>query len=118
MEGEVARILRFMLVLAAAGTLAGFALLGWEWGAGFLLGALASYLNFRWLKQVVDALGGARPKARLAVFLGLRYLLLAGAAYVIVSYSTLSLPAALTGLFVCVAAVIMEIVFELVYARY
>jgi hypothetical protein len=37
-------------------------------------------------------------------------------AYVIVKYSTLSLAAALCGLFVPVAAIILEILFELVYA--
>jgi hypothetical protein len=33
-----------------------------------------------------------------------------------VTFTSLSLPAALTGLFVPVAAVILEIVFELIYA--
>ncbi len=85
----------------------------------YLLGAGASYLNFRWLKRVVDALGGAlsaRPSPKFAVLIGLRYLLLAAGGYVIVNFTTLSLPAALIGLFVPVAAVILEIVFELVYA--
>jgi hypothetical protein len=48
--------------------------------------------------------------------MGLRYLLLAAGAYVIVNFTSLSLPAALAGLFVPVAAVILEIVFELIYA--
>ena len=100
----------------------------WRWPsadgaprADFLLGAAASYLNFRWLKRVVDALGkaaeGDPPRPRMAVFLGLRYVLLALGAYVILKGSVISLPAALAGLFVSVAAVILEILFELVYAR-
>jgi hypothetical protein len=48
--------------------------------------------------------------------MGLRYLLLAAGAYAIVNFTSLSLPAALMGLFVPVAAVILEIVFELIYA--
>jgi len=40
--------------------------------------------------------------------------LLGAGAYAIVNFTSLSLPAALIGLFVPVAAVIMEIVFELV----
>jgi hypothetical protein len=51
-----------------------------------------------------------------AVVFGLRYLILAAGAYAIVKYSELSLAAALAGLFVAVAAVLVEILFELVYA--
>jgi hypothetical protein len=49
--------------------------------------------------------------------LGLRYLILGAAGYVILNYSSLSLAAAMAGLFVPVAAVILEILFELIYAR-
>ncbi len=91
---------------------------GWTWAVAYLLGAAASYLNFHWLKRVVDALGGtaeARPSPRFAILIGLRYLLLGAGAYVIVNFTSLSLPAALIGLFVPVAAVILEIIFELIY---
>ena len=115
------RIARGTVWLGVGGAAAAWALGGWRAGGGFLLGAAASYLNFRWLKRLVDALGGAAggrpPRARVAVFLGLRYVLLALGAYVILKSSAFSLPAALAGLFVSVAAVIVEIVFELVYAR-
>ena len=117
LERAVRRINRWMLAAAFAGTVTGGFLKGWRWAAGFAIGAAAGYLNFRWLKQIVDALGGARPRKRLALFLGLRYLLLAGGAYVILNFSTFSLAGALWGLFVPVAAVLMEIVFELIYAR-
>jgi hypothetical protein len=113
------RISRWMLALTLAGVAAGWLLSGWTWAAGFLAGAIASYLNFRWLKQLVESLGDTgnrRPRARVVLLLGLRYLLLAAGAYVIVNFSTLSLTAALAGLFVAVAAVIVEILFELVYA--
>ncbi len=115
----VGRILRILLVIGAAGALAAFVLGGWSWGAGFLAGAGASYLNFHWLRQTVESLGrGAPPKPRVraAILLGLRYLLLASGAYAILRFSSLSLPAALVGLFVAVAAVIAEIIFELIYA--
>lgn len=91
---------------------------GWTWGAGFALGALASWVNFRLLKRVVEALGSNRPtRARVAVLAGLRYALLGGGGYAILRYSSVSLTATLLGLFVAVAAVIVEICFELVYAR-
>ena len=117
MEGAVARMLRTMVGLAIGGSVLLLLTRGWTWGAGFALGAAVSWLNFHWLKQIVEALGGSRPRARLALLLGARYLLLGGGAYVIVEYSFISLPAALAGLFVSVAAVILEILFQLAYAR-
>ena len=116
------RMMRWMLVLAGVGFLAGWAVAGWRWGVGFLLGAGASALNFRWLKQLVEALGASahpqrRPKARIAVFMGLRYALLGLGTYAILATSVLRVTAVLCGLFVAVAAVIVEILFELVYAR-
>jgi hypothetical protein len=113
----VERIYRAMFVIGVGGTLGALAWKGWKVGAGFALGAAVSWLNFRWWKQIVDALGGGHAKRRTAIFLGLRYLLLGGGAYAILHYSPISLPAALAGLFVAAAAVIAEIFFELLYAR-
>jgi hypothetical protein len=93
---------------------------GWRGGCGFLLGGLISYLNFHWIKRTVYALGeatgGKPPRSSLAVFLGLRYLLLGLCAYVILKFSEISLSAALVGLFAPAAAVILEILIELIYA--
>ena len=50
------------------------------------------------------------------MFLGLRYLLLGLGAYVILKFSEISLTAVLVGLFVSTAAVILEILIELIYA--
>lgn len=119
-ERAVGRIQRFILLWTVAGAVAAWLHGGWRWGVGFLLGAGASWFYFRWLHQLVNSLGpGAaarRRRIRVAVFLGLRYLLLGLAAYVILNYSTLSLAAALWGLCAPVAAVILEILFELLYA--
>jgi ATP synthase I chain len=116
------RLTRWMLLLAAAGCTVSWVVAGWRAGAGFLVGAAVSALNFRWLKQMVEALGENAPsrprrKARLAILMGLRYGLLGLGAYVILITSALSVFAVLAGLFVAVAAVLVEIVFELVYAR-
>jgi hypothetical protein len=120
LDRALGRIHNFMAVLGAAGMIASGLYGGWRWMVGFLLGAGAAWINFRWLKRLVNSLGEAAvkkpPKARVAVFLGLRYLLLAAAGYVILNYSTLSLWAALIGLFVPAAAVILEVLFELIYA--
>jgi len=121
LERAVGRILRLTLILTVGGAAVYLVIAGWRGGCGFLLGGLVSWLNFHWLKRTVYALGeaaaGKPPRARLAVLLGLRYLLLGLGAYVIVKFSEISLTAALVGLFVPTAAVILEILIELIYAR-
>src|SRR5579872_563405 len=106
--------------LTGAGVLVVAVYGGWRWAVGFLLGAAASWMNFRWLKQLVNSLGEAavhkRPRTRTAVLLGLRYALIAAAGYVIVNFSSMSIAAAFIGLFVPAGAVILEILFELIYA--
>jgi hypothetical protein len=120
LDRALARIDILIPFLTIAGLIAASVRGGWKWAVGFLLGAAASWINFRWLKQMVhslsEAAAGKRPRVRGAVFFGLRYLLLASAAYVIVNYSALSLTAGLVGLLVPAVAVILEILFELIYA--
>jgi hypothetical protein len=117
LERAVARMRQTMFAMALGGIIVAFAWRGFAWAAGFALGSVVSWLNFRWLKQLVYTLGSDRARPRTAVRLGFRYVLLGGGAYVILKYSLVSQPAALAGLFVSVAAVIVEILFELVYAR-
>jgi|SRR5215467_1264053 len=116
-DAAAIRISRFMAVIALAGTVAGLLVWGWRWGAGFLAGSAISGFNYRWLVRLVESLGGGRKARSSSVFLALRYFLLGGVAYVILRYTSISLPAVLTGLFVLTAAVFVEVVFELIYAR-
>lgn len=116
-ERAMERMRKAMFALAAGGAAGLLVWRGWAWSAGWVLGCAASILNFHWLRRVTDALGSGEAKQRKAVLLGLRYLLLGGGGYVILKYTAISLPAALAGLFVPVAAVIIEILIELVYAR-
>jgi hypothetical protein len=117
-ERALERIARAAFAIGAGGVIAVTLWKGWTWGVGFAIGAVASWLNFRLLKQIVDALGRTRPvRKRLVMMAGLRYALLGGGAYVILHYSPVSVTAALLGLFVAVAAVIVEICVELAYAR-
>lgn len=111
------RIQKASFAISAGGTVGLFVWAGWTWAAGFALGSAISWLNYRWLKQVAYALGTADPPKRIAIVLGLRYLLLGGGAYVILRFSKISMPAVLLGLFVTVAAVIVEIIIQLAYAR-
>ena len=121
LDRAVERILRLTLGLIAFGAAVYFARAGWRGGCGFLLGGSISYWNFRWLKRTVYALGeaagGKVPRARVAIFLGLRYLLLGGGAYAILKFSEISLNAALVGVFVPTAAVLLEILIELIVAQ-
>jgi hypothetical protein len=113
----VQRIWRVSFALGAAGTAGLLLWRGWTWGLGFALGAAISALNFHWLKRVSVTIGSTQAKPRVAVVLGLRYVILGTVAYVILKYSAISLYAMFWGLFVAVAAVVIEILFELVYAR-
>jgi ATP synthase I subunit len=109
------RIARNMLWLAAAGTLAGWAAAGWRWAAGFLLGAAISMVNYRALKRLVESLGG-KVTTHGGLRFVVRFLLLAGAAYVILRFSSIKVLAVLVGLFVLIGAVFIEAACEIYYA--
>jgi hypothetical protein len=107
-----------------------FVLLRWGWrpGAGVALGAALAWLNFRWLKQGVTALvkistaqansEHARvPLSVYAKFFG-RFALLLLVVYVILSRSLLPVAAVLGGLFAVVAAVMIELMWELVRGKH
>jgi len=114
------RIYLHIVWLSVAGSIAVFVKAGPSEGIGFLLGAMVSALNFRWLHRMVDALGPQRekkPGKLLGFFLSFRYVLFGVAGYVIVRYFRVDIMAALVGLFVAVAAVMVEILYELLYAR-
>ena len=116
-DAAAVRISRFMVVIAAAGTVAALVIWGWKWSAGFLAGSLISGFNYRWLVRLVESLGGGRRARSSSVFLAFRYLILGAIAYAILRYTSISLPAVLAGLFVLTAAVFVEVLFELIYAR-
>jgi ATP synthase I chain len=119
-SGAYARITRFMLVLAAATSIAVIALFGWTAAAGFVLGCAIAFLNFHWLKRVVSALadrataaGERQSGTGVVVRFLLRYFLIALGAYAIFAISRDSLYGLLAGLFLPVGAILMEAVYEL-----
>ena len=96
---------------------------GWRPGAGVALGGVLAWINFRWLKQGVNSLvristaqansEHARvPISTYAKFFG-RFALLLVVVYVILSRSRLPVAAVLGGLFAVVAAVMIELMWEL-----
>jgi hypothetical protein len=117
------RIWRFQLALGLLGTAGAGWLAGWGGAAGLAVGAAVSGLNFLWLRQAVDAVtekaagaesSGVRQKRRWLVwkFVG-RYVLIALAAYAILKHTTWDIRALFAGLFLFVAAILVEICFEL-----
>jgi hypothetical protein len=96
---------------------------GWRVGLGVACGAALSWINYRWMKQGIDALAEiARPqqgaeKVRVPTtvyvkFIG-RYALLIGAAYVMLSHFELPVASVLGGFFAVIAAVLAEIAGQL-----
>lgn len=121
------RIERLTLALGLAGAVFAFLRWGWRSGVGLALGAGLMWLNFRWLKQGIGALvkvstaqAGQEqvrtPKGVYVKFLG-RFVLLLITVYVILSRSWLPAAAVVVGLFAVVAAVMVELVWELIGGR-
>jgi hypothetical protein len=109
------RVTWLILTLGLLGAVALAAWKGWRTGYSFLTGALVSYLSFwRW-QRVVEALT-AESKKRQNWFYILRIVLLGALAWVIIKYLGLNLAAATSGLLVSAAAVVLEIIYELIYA--
>jgi small-conductance mechanosensitive channel len=115
-ERAAARIAGAMAALAAIGTFLALVRWGWRAGAGFLVGSLLSGVQYIWLKALVDALGSGKRRGR-GLRMALRFLTLAGAAYVIFRLIPINPAAVLAGIFVLTAAVFAEVIFEIVYAR-
>ncbi len=118
-SGALPRIRRFMLVIGPAAALGVWAGVGWRFGLGFICGCAIAYLNFYWLKTGVFALAdrvtrtGKRVSgAGIAARFLLRYLLIALVAYAIFKVSVVSLYGLLAGLFLPVAAILCEAVYE------
>lgn len=88
---------------------------GWRGGLGCAVAAAGSIWNLRRIKGIAARAGGGGSSS--AVLLGLRYVLLGGIAFVIIKYFGVSLLAVFAGLLISVAAVLIEIVYELIFTR-
>ncbi len=113
----IVRVNRIMAVLAVAGIIAAGAYWGVAGAIGFAAGSVVSFLNFRWLSRMVLGIGSKPFKPAPAILLAGRYLLFAAVGYVIVIYSEIGFLAALAGCCIQIAAVILEVTYELIYAR-
>jgi hypothetical protein len=111
------RILRLTVIVGIAGAATTWLAMGLRPALGFLAGAVLSGLNFYWLWQLVQSLGpsGKAPARGSAILLSFRYLLIAGVVYVIVKGLGVTPAAVLWGLLAAFAAVILEILYELIF---
>jgi hypothetical protein len=86
--------------------------------AGFLMGATLSVANFEGISTLAEAIGGARkPGPVAALLIGLRYLLIGCALYVIVRVLGFAPTVVLAGLLAAFGAAILEILYEFVFQR-
>ena len=113
------RIGKFMLGLAPALSVVAWVSFGRFPALGFLLGSVIAYLNFQWLKSGVSGLadrvtntGKAQSGQGIIVRFMLRYVLLGVAAYAILTSFPASLRGLFAGLFLPVAAIVCEAVYE------
>jgi len=117
------RIRKFMLAIAVLGLVACIAFFRWPVVAGFVAGAVVSYVNHRWLERAVEALGErittgqSRERGGGIVFRAvLRYVFVAVGAYVIFNVSLAGLYGFLGGVCLPVAAISCEVAVELFVA--
>lgn len=117
------RIEYMALGFGAAGTLCAGIVWGAHVGAGVAIGAVCSWLNFRWMKQGVGALARLTraqaetvrtrvPRRVYLKFIGRYGLLLAGA-YVMLTYLNLPVWSLLAGFSAVVVAAAVEVVSQL-----
>jgi hypothetical protein len=119
-SGALGRISLCMRLLAVLCSVIAFWRFGFQVAVGFACGCAIAYLNFHWLKRVVNALGermmaaGETPKSGKGMvfrFL-LRYFLMAAGAYAIFTVSRASLLGLFAGLFLPVAGIACEAAYE------
>jgi hypothetical protein len=118
-SGALKRIQRYMLVLAILLPGAAWWRFGWRTALGLTCGCAVAYLSFQWLKGGVEGLtdhivdsGEAQSGKGIVLRFFLRYVLMALAAYGILTVSPASLYGLLAGLFLPVAAIACEAAYE------
>jgi small-conductance mechanosensitive channel len=117
------RISSLTLLLGALAALPVAYSRGWHWGLGILIGSALAWLNFRWLKQGLDAFTEAATAQSnqvpvLTYFKALfRYGLIALAVYVIFKYLNVPVLSMILGLCALGAATIVVSVHSIVYPQ-
>ena len=108
----VERLGRFILAIGAVAAPGVIVQWGWPPALAFILGVIAAYLNMRWLAGAL-----LRPTAPATGLLVIRFALVGGAAYVILETFGISPLFIIAGLLSASLAVVLEVLFQLFYAR-
>lgn len=118
-ERALARLPNWMLLLAILGAIYEFRSTGTKGAAGFLIGAVAAWLNFRLIERAVNKIvrlasteQPVRAGRGVGIYLG--FVVFGTLAFVILRVTGFSLNAALLGFLVCPAAAVVEIAYELI----
>jgi small-conductance mechanosensitive channel len=116
-------IAHLTLILGAAAGVIVALRYGWRWGSGLMIGAGLAWLNFRWLKQGLDALTqaiasqGMRSKGEVPIgaYFGavFRYILIAMMVYIIFRYLNVPILSMVLGLCALGAATLAVSVHEI-----
>ncbi len=120
------RVEKLTLALGFAGAIAALFWRGWPEAAGVMLGGIVAWINFRWLRRFVGWIaklslaqaGQETPRMPNRIFLQMfgRYALLGVALYVMLMRFYWPVVAFVCGLFALVAAVLLEVLGEVVLA--
>jgi ATP synthase I chain len=116
--GAEQRIEYLSVAIGAAGAIIAAVFWGFSAGAGLAIGALLSWINFRWMRHGIGVLArlsiaqenAGKPRVPRTIYVKLigRYALLIAAAYVILRGFGSMARGLLCGLFAVVAAVLIE----------
>ncbi len=119
------RIAWLTLAMGCAAAAVTGALYEWRWAAGLMIGSGLAWLNFRWLKQGLDALvlasaaraGGPQPRVRIGTYLRMlfRYALIGFAVYAIFLLLRVPIASMLVGLCALGAATMAASVYEILH---
>ena len=112
-EAFLRRVRWIILVLGVAGALGATIRFNLSTGAAFLIGAIISYASFWGWERVVERLGPQSRRPPRRSYFVIRLLALVAVAWVIIKYLRLNVAAAICGLLVSGAAVVLELIFEL-----
>ena len=106
-----ARLPRWMMALAGAGTLGIMLSAHLRLGVGFAIGSGLGILNYFWLHRIVEALvnaGSVRPPKAVLAKVIIRYPLMFAGVYLFYRSGWLPFTSVLAGLFVPVGGVLVE----------
>jgi hypothetical protein len=118
-DSAISRLPAWILALAVVGAAAAGVWCGIACAGGFLVGALAAYLNFRIIERAANRIarlakeGSTGTGGRTGLTLLIQFGIFVLGAFVILRFSSFNMAAAFCGFLVCPAAAILEIVYEL-----